>query len=248
LISFDNTQIAFESKSNRDLKWAYFLFSIMNSPFVVQIGKFMLNISMFFHLPVKFLIKPTIFKQFCGGESMEESNSTTVELAQFNVKTILDYSAEGKENEKEFDASCELIKRTIDNASTNKDIPFAVFKMTGMARFALLQKVNEGKDLNSDEKQEYERIVDRIQSICKKGFELNVPILIDAEESWIQETIDRICEMMMDRFNKEKSIVFNTVQLYRHDRVDYLKSKIADAQDKGIKYGIKLVRGAYMEK
>jgi len=248
LISFDDTEIAFKGKSERDLKWAYFLFSIMNYRFNVVLGKYLLNISVFFHLPVKVLIKATIFKQFCGGETMEESDEKTDELAMYNVKTILDYSVEGKESEEEFDKSCELISHTVENASTHKDIPFAVFKMTGMARFTLLQKVNEGKELNSEESAEYERIVDRVDLICKKGFELNIPILIDAEESWIQETIDRITEKMMEKYNKQKAIVFNTVQLYRHDRVDYLEKSIQDARTKGIKYGIKVVRGAYMEK
>jgi len=194
------------------------------------------------------MIKTTIFKQFCGGESMEESNFKTEELSKYNVKTILDYSVEGKENEKEFDKSCNLILKTVDNASTHRDIPYAVFKMTGMARFALLQKVNEDKKLDTDEEAEYERIVDRVESICKKGFELDVPILIDAEESWIQDAIDRIVEQMMSRFNKQKAVVFNTVQLYRHDRLKYMIDSIQTARENGLKYGIKLVRGAYMEK
>lgn len=179
---------------------------------------------------------------------MAESNSTSDLLAKYNVKTILDYSVEGKESEKEFDASCKLISATVENAAKHTYIPFAVFKMTGMARFALLQKVNSGKSLNAKEEEEYERIVERVDAICKKGHELNIPILIDAEESWIQESIDRIVESMMEKYNKEKAIVFNTVQLYRHDRLAFLKKSIDDAKNKGLKYGIKLVRGAYMEK
>jgi proline dehydrogenase len=220
----------------------------MNNRAVVLVGKYFLNFSMFLHLPVSFMIKSTIFKQFCGGETMTESEKKIVELSKYNVKTILDYSVEGKESEKEFDKSCAFILKTVENASTHKDIPYAVFKMTGMARFALLQKVNEGKTLSVEEQNEYDRIVDRVNSICKKGFELDVPILIDAEESWIQNTIDAIVELMIERFNKQKAIVFNTVQLYRHDRVAYLRTAISEARENGLKYGIKLVRGAYMEK
>lgn len=179
---------------------------------------------------------------------MSDSEDTIRHLSEYNVKTILDYSVEGKENEKEFERSCDMIYATVENAKEHKDIPFAVFKMTGMARFALLQKVNEKKDLNENEKAEYQRIMDRVDRICKRGHELGVPIMIDAEESWIQGTIDGIVEEMMDRYNKEKPIVWNTVQLYRNDRLQYLIDSIQKARQKGIKYGIKLVRGAYMEK
>ena len=179
---------------------------------------------------------------------MEESDQKTEELAKYKVKTILDYSVEGKEREEDFNRSAEMILATVDNASTHKDIPFAVFKMTGMGRFALLQKINEKKDLTDSEKEEFERVVDRVDRICKKGFELDIPIMIDAEESWIQDTIDELCDRMMEKYNKQKAIVFNTVQLYRHDRLQYLKDSIENARNKGLKYGIKLVRGAYMEK
>lgn len=179
---------------------------------------------------------------------MEESNETSELLSKYNVKTILDYSVEGKESEKEFDASSRIISQTVENASKHHFIPFAVFKMTGMARFALLQKVNDGKELSENEKLEYERVLDRVNAICKKGFELDIPILIDAEESWIQNTIDNIVELMMEKYNKQKAIVFNTVQLYRHDRLEYLKTSVEKARSIGLKYGIKLVRGAYMEK
>lgn len=214
----------------------------------VGMGKHLLTFARFLHLPVKFLIKSTIFHQFCGGETMEESNETSELLSKYNVKTILDYSVEGKESEKEFDASSRIISQTVENASKHHFIPFAVFKMTGMARFALLQKVNDGKELSENEKLEYERVLDRVNAICKKGFELDIPILIDAEESWIQNTIDNIVELMMEKYNKQKAIVFNTVQLYRHDRLEYLKTSVEKARSIGLKYGIKLVRGAYMEK
>jgi proline dehydrogenase len=248
MISFENTEIAFKSKSNRDLNRAHLLFSIMNKRLIVQVGKLLFQIAAFLHLPVKFIIKGTIFKHFCGGETMAESESVIDSLSSFNVKTILDYSVEGKENEKDLDLSYELILATVENAAVHKDIPYAVFKPTGMARFALLQKVNDKLELNADEKEEFQRVVNRIDGICKKGLELNVPILIDAEESWIQDTIDNICHDMIEKYNGDKCIVFNTAQLYRHDRLEFLRTSFEWARSKGIKYGIKLVRGAYLEK
>ena len=247
-VSFSNTEIAFSGKSDTDLKRAHLLFTIMNNRHIVQLGKILLQFSMFLHLPVKFMIKSTIFKHFCGGETMAESEKRISELAQFNIMTILDYSVEGKESEKDFDRSFELICKTVENASRHEEIPFAVFKVTGMARFELLEKVNKGLDLSGAEKEELVRVKNRVEGICRKGFELNTPILIDAEESWIQDAIDRMVEENMQRFNSDKAIVFNTAQLYRHDRLAYLKKSVDDARQSGYKYGIKLVRGAYMEK
>lgn len=248
MVSFDNTEIAFQSKSDKDLKWAYVLFSIMNNQVIVSIGKVLLQIAMFLHLPVKFMIKGTIFKQFCGGESLEESDVTARNLEKFNVHSILDYSIEGKESESEFDKSFKMIKGTVENADGNEDIPFAVFKVTGMGRLDLLQKVNEGAQLSEEEIVEFDKVKNRIEGICKLGFEKNVPILIDAEESWIQDAIDNIVENMMIQFNQETAIVYSTAQMYRHDRLEYLRKNIKKAKVENYKFGIKLVRGAYMEK
>jgi proline dehydrogenase len=248
LISYENTEVAFKSKTDKDLNRAHLLFSIMNNRIIVQIGKLLYQFAAFLHLPVKFMIKGTIFKHFCGGETMAESDTVINSLSHFNVKTILDYSVEGKEEEKDLDRSYEMILATVENAGKHKDIPYAVFKPTGMARFALLQKVNDKLELNAKEKEEFQRVVNRFDGICKKGFELNVPILIDAEESWIQNTIDDIVHAMMEKYNKDKCIVFNTAQLYRHDRLEFLRKSFDWARSKGLKYGIKLVRGAYLEK
>ena len=179
---------------------------------------------------------------------MAESERVIKSLAEYNVKTILDYSVEGKESEKEFDKAYEMILKTVDNAAKHADIPYAVFKPTGMGRNDLMQKVNEKRELNEKEKSEYKRFIGRIDGICKRGFELGVPVLIDAEESWIQDTIDQAVHQMMLKYNKEKCIVFNTAQLYRHDRLNFLKESFEWARKNNIKYGIKLVRGAYLEK
>lgn len=179
---------------------------------------------------------------------MEESESVINTLAGYNVKTILDYSVEGKENEMEFDKAYQMILSTVENASRHKNIPYAVFKSTGMGRFALMQKVNDKRELNEKEKEEYQRFVSRIDGICRKGYELGVPILIDAEESWMQSCIDEVVHQMMKKYNGQHCIVFNTAQLYRHDRLEFLRKSFDWARAEGIKYGIKLVRGAYLEK
>lgn len=248
MISFDNTEVAFASKSNKDLSWAYWLFRIMNSNFMVQLGKVLLNVSMFLRLPVKGLIKSTIFKQFCGGEDLEECTKRINELAAYDVHTILDYSVEGKESEADFERSLKHILSTVENADEHDHIPFAVFKVTGMGKFGLLQKVNEKKALNTDEQAAYDRMVQRVDTICKRGYEAKVPILIDAEESWIQDSIDGLVEQMMERYNKTQCIVYNTLQMYRHDRLEFLKKSIEKAKQGQYLYGVKLVRGAYMEK
>lgn len=179
---------------------------------------------------------------------MQESEGKISELAGLNVKTILDYSVEGKETEKDFDQSYKLIQKTIDNASGNPNIPFAVFKVTGMARFKLLEKINLEATLSPSESAEIERVRARIDGICKRAFKKNIPVLIDAEESWIQNAIDSFADENMKKYNSKNAIVFNTVQLYRHDRLEYLKNSIEKARTEGYKYGIKLVRGAYLEK
>jgi proline dehydrogenase len=201
------------------------------------------------HLPIKSVIKATIFKQFCGGENIDECHKTIKELGDFKIGTILDYSVEGKETEKDFDSGMEETIRTIYRAKGEKNIPFSVFKVTGIGRFALLEKANNGiSNLNPVEQAEYTRLHNRIYKICSEAHKNNVPVFIDAEDSWIQNTIDRLADEMMENFNKERPLVYNTYQLYRHDRLLFLKESFKQAQNKGYFLGAKLVRGAYMEK
>lgn len=248
MISFDNTQIAFSSKSNAELNRAYLLFNLVGNPTLVKIGKTLTNISLALHLPIKPFIKATIFKQFCGGETIEECEKTINTLGKYNIGTILDYSVEGKEDEKDFDVTTQEIINTIIKAKTSQHIPFSVFKVTGICRFSLLEKVNANTSLNKSEAEEFERAKKRIEKICAKGFECGIPVLIDAEESWIQDAIDIIVEEMMQKFNKEKAIVYNTLQMYRHDRLEFLKKSYKKAQKENYFLGVKIVRGAYMEK
>ena len=248
LISFDDTQIAFSAKSDADLNRAYWLFKIISFNSLVQISPPFVNFALWAHLPIKGIIRSTIFKHFCGGENIEECKGTIDQLGKYNIGTILDYSVEGKESEEDFDAALIETIATIIRAKNDVHIPFSVFKPTGFARFSILEKRNEGLDLSIAEKEEYSKFLNRIEKICQTGFDSGVPIFIDAEESWIQNVIDEVARSMMQKFNKEKVIVFNTLQMYRTDRLIYLKESIAHAKSNGYISGFKIVRGAYMEK
>ncbi|MBL1279627.1 MAG: proline dehydrogenase family protein [Fluviicola sp.] len=249
MVSFDNTEIAFKSKSTKDLKRAYWLFKMVSNRAMVKFGKWATNIAIKLRLPIDGIIKKTIFKQFCGGTSIEDSLATSKELAAFNVQTILDYSVEGKTKEEDFDATVSEIINTILEAKNNDSIPFAVFKVTGICLFATLENANNGVENHSaEELQRYTKLVERVDAICSKAHEHKVPLFIDAEETWIQNTIDEIVVQMSKKYNKGSAIIFNTLQLYRHDRLNYLRSEIELAKKGNYKLGMKLVRGAYMEK
>ena len=248
MISFDNTEIAFKSKSNAQLSKAYLLFKIISFPSIVKIGKFLMPISLKLHLPIKGLIKSTIFSQFCGGESVGECTPTIEKLGEFGVGTILDYSVEGQNSFEQVEHTVQEIIQTIERGAEDPFIPFAVFKVTGIADFSLLEKVSSDKPLSDEEKLEYMEVGQRINRICKRAYECNLPIFIDAEESWIQKAIDEIAFEMMLQYNKNQAIVYNTLQMYRWDRLDFLKSCFEIAEHHEIVYGVKLVRGAYMEK
>jgi proline dehydrogenase len=249
MIKFDNTEIAFKSKSNKDLTRAYWLFKIIGYPSIVKLGKTLTNVALKINLPIDSIIKKTIFKQFCGGTNIKDCAETIQLLAKYKVGTILDYSVEGKTEEVDFEKTTQEIIATIEEASRSTTIPFAVFKVTGIATFSVLEKANDSNnELSHAEKIAYQGIISRVERICKKGYENNIPVFIDAEESWIQDSIDRIALAMIQKFNKEKAIIFNTLQMYRHDRIDFLNKLIQDAKNNNYHYGIKLVRGAYMEK
>ncbi|PRY11617.1 L-proline dehydrogenase [Pontibacter ummariensis] len=247
-VSFDDTAVAFSSKSDAELYKMYLLFKAMNSNAFVKVGGTLLNTALNLHLPVKFLIKPTIFNHFCGGETVQESDRAIEELAKFNIGTILDYSVEGEGDEKSFDATRDELLRTVEKAHDNQHVPFAVFKITGLIDIHLLEKIQKRQELSVDERAAYERGRDRVNTICKRCYESDVRVFIDAEESWIQETIDNLVYEMMELYNKEKTNIYNTYQLYRHDRLEVLQRDYANAVKRGYYLGAKLVRGAYMEK
>ncbi|MGV3631065.1 MAG: proline dehydrogenase family protein [Bacteroidota bacterium] len=249
MVSFENTEIAFKSKTDSDLSRAYWLFRIIASPRVVKFGKAATNFALKTHLPINGMIKKTIFRQFCGGETIGECESAIQNLGAFGIGTILDYSVEGKTSPEDFEKTTQEIIATLDKAKNSNHIPFAVFKVTGIAQFHILEKANTSEDtLSADEKAELSHIKSRVERICKRAHEVDIPVFIDAEESWIQDIIDRIAEDMMQQFNQSKAIVFNTIQMYRHDRLDFLVKAIEHAKTGNFHYGIKLVRGAYMEK
>lgn len=249
MISFQNTQIAFRSKSNADIKHARFLYKMMSSPTLVKMGGVMSNIALKLHLPINSLIKKTIYRQFVGGEDISECESTMNLLYKFNIGTILDFSREGQNEEVELDHTRDEILDTIKKASGNPMIPFCVFKPTGMVRFSLIEKMAEQPEkMTAENKAEYQRFVQRVNDVCKAAHESNTPILIDAEETWIQQPVDDVVDAMMALYNKENFIVYNTLQMYRHDRLEFLKASHQKAIQGKYKLGMKLVRGAYMEK
>jgi len=247
-LNFDNTEIAFRNKSKSELNSAYWLFKIMSSNFLTQVGPPVTNLFLNIGLPIQGIIKSTIFKQFCGGETIAECEHTIAQLADGKVGTILDYSVEGEDEEHVFDFTCAEIIRTIDRAAGDKRVPITVFKVTGIGRFALLEKLDAKAELSADEQKEFERVKHRCERICRTAFEKDVPVMIDAEETWIQDTIDALALDMMILFNKEKLIVYNTYQLYRHDKLAHLKADHLVAAKAGFILGAKIVRGAYMEK
>ena len=248
-IDFNDTKTAFAYKSNFQLKRALRLFKMMNNRTLVYFGSRFANMALQLNLPVKAIIKNTIFEQFCGGENVADCKSRIDQLAMYNVGTILDYSVEGKGEEVDFDATVSEIKRTIDAATGNKHIPFSVFKVTGLGSYSILKAANNGfNQLSPAKKEEYDKLFSRVDEICKYAFEKNVSIFIDAEDSWFQGTIDEIAEAMMKKYNHQKVIVYTTIQFYRWDRMDYLKLLVKKAEKHHFKLGVKLVRGAYMEK
>lgn len=246
--SFDNTEIAFESKSNTELKRAHFLFNMIGKRWVVVAGKKLTNFAFALHLPIKPAIRATIFKQFVGGESINDCEKAIESLHKFGIGTILDYSVEGKEEEESFDAAEKEIIRTIEKAKSDQRIAFSVFKVSGLGKHDILEKRSKSEELSVDEKAEWDRIYARVLNICTAAFGIGRPIFVDAEESWIQPAIDELAIGMMRKFNTKKCIVYNTAQLYRHDRLAYIKEVFDTSQKENFLIGLKLVRGAYMEK
>ncbi|WP_055562457.1 proline dehydrogenase family protein [Hymenobacter sp. AT01-02] len=248
-LSFEDTAVAFASKSDGELRKMYALFAAMNNNSLVKTGGGLMKTALKWHVPgTKFLIKNSIFDQFCGGESIQECLPVIQELARYQIGTILDYSVEGEGTDKSFDETTTELLATIDLAHRSESIPFSVFKVTGVADSAILEKVQRGVALTPTEQASYERSKKRINAICARAHQYGVRVFIDAEESWFQETIDQLTYEMMQRYNRESAIVWNTYQLYRQDRLDAIKKAYEDAVQGGYYLGGKLVRGAYMEK
>lgn len=248
MVNFDDTKTAFANKSDSQLKKAYWLFKLVASQKLVSFGKWSSALAMKIGIPIKGMVRATVYDQFVGGETIDECQKTIEELYEYGVNSILDYSVEGAKTDDAFDETMDKTLQTIQYAASHKGVPFAVFKVTGVARFALLQKVSESKVLSEAENKEYIRAKKRIQRICQEAADHSISLLIDAEESWIQDAIDNLAMEMMRLLNRDKCIVYNTLQMYRWDRLDYLKDLHAIADKEGFYCGLKLVRGAYMEK
>jgi len=253
-ISFDNTEVAFAYKTEKELKQSKFLFNTMDYPLFVPIGTRLTPFIMKTGLPVHGIIRNTIFKQFVGGETLVETAAIGATLGKYGVQVILDYGVEGKDGEENFEHAADIFIDVVNYAATQTNIPFISIKVTGLARFGLLQTLNEAPRLRSgvhdheDEVNEWDNVRERMYRICEVAAEKNIGVLIDAEESWIQDPVDRLATEMMAIFNKEKAIVYNTIQLYRHDRLHFLKMSHQIAKEQQFILGMKLVRGAYMEK
>lgn len=245
---FDNTETAFSLKSDTELDRAYFLFKLIASQPLVRIGTAVTNFALKAHLPVEGLIRATVFDHFCGGTTEEDCLPVVDKMFTKGVSSVLDYSVEAKEEEAEFDKALEKTLKTIVFAKEKNAIPFAVFKPTGFGKFELYQKLGEGKTLTESEAAEWERVKERFEKVCSEAHKNDVALLIDAEESWMQDAADDLVEQMMQKYNREKTIVFNTLQMYRWDRMDYLKKLHERAKQMGFSIGMKVVRGAYMEK
>jgi len=263
-ISFDNTTIAFAYKSDEGLKHSHWLYSLMAKPWLVKLGTKLAPWSIKAGLPIKGLIRKTIFKQFVGGETLEQTIPVAKKLGDYKVQVILDYGVEGKEGEENYDHACNEFIRVINFAATQPNVPFMSVKVTGLARFALLEKIdalmhaNAGtlikryntalEQLSPEEHNEWQRVVDRTEKICDAANKANVGFLVDAEETWIQDPIDALTMLIMDEHNKTKLVIYNTLQLYRHDRLQFLVDCLEAAKERNFLLGAKLVRGAYMEK
>ncbi len=246
--SFDQTDIAFADKSHREIHRAYFLFRLVGSPWLVRLGSALLRMALWLRLPVSWALKPTVFAHFCGGEDRDDCDAVIRRLQRAHIMSILDYAAEGKEREADFETTCREIMATLEKAATDESIPYAVFKPSGLARFGLWEKLQTNESLTDPEKEEERHLQRRLESICERAAETGVPVMVDAEESWIQAGVDRVVEALSLRYNQEKPLIFNTLQMYRTDRLDYLKAFSAKARAAGVYAAFKLVRGAYLEK
>lgn len=245
---FDNTEVAFALKSNSELDRAFYLFEMIKREPLVKIGTAVTKFAIKTHLPVEGIIRATVFDHFCGGVTEKDCIPTIDKMFTKNVHSVLDYSAEGKEVEEQFDLAMEKTLNTIKFGKEKESLPFAVFKPTGFGKFKLYQKITEGIDLDAHEIVEWKRIKERYNIVSKAAYEADIPLLIDAEETWMQTAADDLIEEMMKKYNRKKAIVFGTLQLYRWDRLDYLKKLHKRAKEQGFYIGMKLVRGAYMEK
>jgi proline dehydrogenase len=247
-INFENLKVAFASKSDAELRKMKFVFSMLNNKFVSDLGIALTKVGFALHLPIKGIMKQTMFGHFCGGETIAESTKAVKKLAEFGVESTLDYSVEGEGDEASFDLTCAEILKTIEKAENQTSLPFAVFKVTGLGDYQVMINVQAGKVLSNEEGLAFDNLKNRADKLCHAAFQKGIKILVDAEESWFQDVIDEMAYQAMEKYNRDSCIVYNTYQMYRHEMLERLKSANEVAKSKGYLLGAKLVRGAYMEK
>ena len=247
LPDFNNTELAFKAKSDAQLKQALRLFKVIDSPLLASIGPKLMTFSFSIGLPIENVVKKSLFDQFCGGISIKDTVTTSETLFQYGIKTILDYSVEGEKNQAGFDLTMQEIIESLKHGGKTESVAFTACKITGLASFDLLAKIQANVQLTPVEITAWENAKKRVEAICQAAVANDTPVFIDAEESWIQETIDDLAEDMMEKYNQSKPLIYTTIQLYRHDRLDYLRNLIRRSENKRYFLGVKLVRGAYME-
>ena len=248
MVDLNNNINAFNDKSNTDLNRAWLLFLTISNPTISKLLTNLLQIAISLKLPINYLVKISIFKQFCGGETITESKKTIDKLWKSKIGSILDYSAEGKQNDSDFKSVYDQGIKILNESENKNYIPFVVFKLTGLINFEILEKKNKKILLDQYEENTYNLFLKRLEQICDKAKEINTPVFIDAEESWIQNAVDEIVLNLMKKYNQENVLIFNTIQMYRNDRVDYLNKIIDIGNKEKFKIGLKIVRGAYHEK
>ncbi|MEB2785762.1 proline dehydrogenase family protein [Algoriphagus persicinus] len=247
-ISFENMKVAFASKSNAELRKMRLVFAMLNNKFVSDLGIALATIAFKLHLPIKGIMKRTMFGHFCGGETIAESTEAAQKLAKYGVESTLDYSVEGDGDEESYDHTCTEILKTIEKAENQSSLPFAVFKVTGLGDYQIMTKVQAKETLSKEESLAFDKMKDRVNLLCNAAFQKGIKVLVDAEESWFQDVIDELAYEAMEKYNRERCIVYNTYQMYRHDMMARLKAAEVLSKSKGYLLGAKLVRGAYMEK
>ena len=248
MVDFENTQVAFAIKNNSELKRAYYLYQLISYPWLVKMGNGIIGFASKIGLPVRWVVKPTVYKQFVGGETIKECTSVVSRLSTKNVKSILDYSVEGSEEDKEIEKAHKETMRTIDFAESNENVPFVVFKPTAFIQSGALEILSNNNEMSDSDIEEGKKFRDRVDRLCKPAFDKGIPIMIDAEDCFYQAFIDQVVYEMQVKYNKEKAIVYNTYQMYRTDRLGILKKDFERAEKEGIFIGAKFVRGAYMER